>query len=125
MLIDESPVPVPVAVPFDMIEQSEPKLLNEVMLMPCSASGVRAMMQPSEDGALVVVVCPATALAFMSKLAFDRPIQFSSTAPRLNLELLVTSTWTDPGVLPKPVGVVLTVTVTPLLPLVKPLRCTS
>src|SRR5260370_9298032 len=126
--------PVPVAVPFDMIEQSEPKLLNELMLMPCSLFGVRAMMQPSEVVLVLVVVpvvvvvpCAATERARMVKPSFERPSQLTSTAPRLNFWVLVMITSTAPGavVLAPLVGGSLTLTTTVLEPLIKPLRCAS
>src|SRR5260370_24778645 len=134
MWIEDVKLVVPVAVPFDMIEQSDPKLLKLVMLMPCSLFGVRATMQPSAVvvvlGAVVVVVAlplAATQRARTVKPLLDWPIQLSTAAPRLKLWVLVTITSTAPGVvtLGPEVGGALTATTTPLAPLVKPLRCVS
>src|SRR5260370_36702545 len=105
MWIEDVKLVVPVAVPFDMIEQSDPKLLKLVMLMPCSLFGVRATMQPSAVvvvlGAVVVVValpCAATERARAGKPLLDGPIQLSTPAPRLKLWALGAITSTAPGV---------------------------
>src|SRR5438105_4494231 len=96
MLIDEVELVVPVAVAFDISEQSERKLLNDVILMPCSALGVSAMMQPSVVLVVVVVVtgcvvvlvvvvltCAATARARILAVGLVLLSKFKNTAPRL------------------------------------------
>src|SRR6266853_1010144 len=134
MSIEEVELVVPVAVPFEMIEQSVPKLFIFVMLTPCSLLGVSAMIQASDEllvevTVFVLVLLPwaATERARTVKPLFERPIQLSTTAPRLKLWVLVTITSTAPGVatLGPEAGGALTVTTTPLAPLVKPLRCVS
>src|SRR5438093_1438543 len=92
MFIDAE-LSLPVAVAFESIEQSEPKLLKLVMLTPCSLLGVRAMMQASDELLVVVtgvevvvlvvaVVCIATARAFIAAVGLDLLSMLKSTAPR-------------------------------------------
>src|SRR5258708_23762744 len=96
MSIEEVELVVPVAVPFEMIEQSVPKLFIFVMLTPCSLLGVSAMIQASDEllvevTVFVLVLLPwaATERALTVKPLFERPIQLSTTAPRLKLWVLL------------------------------------
>src|SRR5947207_4435075 len=88
--IDDVELVVPVAVPFEKIEQSVPKLFICEMLTPCSLFGVKAMMHASDELQVVVFVAlvwTATARARMVKLLFAWPNQLRTTPDRKSTRL--------------------------------------